>query len=196
MTYISYYQLSQSPWEKINIKLIYLFSIEICFHEITSVTKKFPSLYVVHQFHTNDRNRMHPAQFQGAASCQISGSVFLGDTSRQKKPSPSEGWATRRCVRLGVSRPRSRELAPSQADWLELASFLAAASRRLPGHDLASTRLLVRLVRYCARESFYTTTFLQIFSICARALDGLLLQSSSTENVTRWDIFHKVLKTV
>lgn len=55
----------------------------------------------------------------------------------------------------GVSRPRSRELAPSQADWLELASFLAAASRRLPGHDLASTRLLVRLVRYCARESFY-----------------------------------------
>lgn len=46
---------------------------------------------------------------------------------------------TRRCVRLGVSRPRSRELAPSQADWLELASFLAAASRRLPGHDLAST---------------------------------------------------------
>lgn len=43
---------------------------------------------------------------------------------------------------MGVSRPRSRELAPSQADWLELASFLAAASRRLPGHDLASARLL------------------------------------------------------
>lgn len=63
--------------------------------------------------------------------------------ARRNPLSLSEGWATRRCVRLGVSRPRSRELAPSQADWLELASFLAAASRRLPGHDLVSTRLLV-----------------------------------------------------
>lgn len=78
--------------------------------------------------------------------------AFSSATRVARRNPLSEGWAMRRCVRLGVSRPRSRELAPSQADWLELASFLAAASRRLPGHDLASTRLLVRLVRYCARE--------------------------------------------
>lgn len=105
---------------------------------------------------------MYSAQFEGAASCQISGSVFLGDATRQKKFSRG-GWAidARRCARLGVSRPRSRELAPSQTDWLELASFLAAASRRLPGHDLASTRLFVCSVRCCARK-FPRTTFPQI----------------------------------
>lgn len=94
--------------------------------------------------------------------------------SPRRHESPEEtllgGWVTRRCVRLGVSRPRSRELAPSQADWLELASFLAAASRRLPGHDLASTpgslpfarsRSVVRSfvstlhVRQGERESFH-----------------------------------------
>lgn len=37
----------------------------------------------------------------------------------------------------------SRELAPSQADWFELARFRAAASRRLPGHDLASRLALL-----------------------------------------------------
>ncbi|KAG7211409.1 hypothetical protein KM043_010697 [Ampulex compressa] len=40
----------------------------------------------------------------------------------------------------GPSQAECRELAPSQADRLELASFLAAASRRLPGQDLASAR--------------------------------------------------------
>lgn len=42
--------------------------------------------------------------------------------------------------RRGELSKQSREFAPSQTGWLELASFRAAASRRLPVYDLASRR--------------------------------------------------------
>jgi len=80
-------------------------------------------------------------------------SFLLGDATRQKKTLSRRVGDAVVCSFGCFEAARSRELAPSQADWLELASFLAAASRRLPGHDLASTRLLlVRSIRSCARE--------------------------------------------
>jgi len=81
-------------------------------------------------------------------------SFLLGDATRIEKKTLSRRVGDAMVRSLGCfEAARSSELAPSQADWLELASFLAAASRRLPGHDLASTRLLlVRSIRSCARE--------------------------------------------
>lgn len=68
-------------------------------------------------------------------------SIFRSDTPKEftgTEVGPrgvARGWEG--SGRGGFSRP-SRELAPRQADWFEVVSFTAAASRRLPGHDLVS----------------------------------------------------------